>query len=389
MPRKYPQPAYRRHKARNAAVVTLNGKNHYLGPWQSPESHERYARLIAEWKRNNGDLSGPKPATPADTPLTVGELVLAYFRFAKRHYTKNGKPTSEVGCLRHALRPVRKLYGTTPAAEFGPRALKSVRQALVDAGRARKSLNKDVLRIKRVFRWAVEEELLPAAVSDRLRCVKGLGKGRTTARETGKVEPIPQEHVDAVLPHLPPPVAAMVRLQLLAGARPQDVIGLKPGQVADRGDGTWLYTPAGHKTEHLDRDKVIVLGPQAQAVLAPFLARDPDAFCFAPAEAVAWKLARQRKGRPATTDRDPGEYVNESYTRHSYRLAVTRACRKAGVPAWSPRRLRHTRATQIRTAFGSLEAAKAVLGHADTRVTEQHYAARDLGLAAEVMKKIG
>lgn len=47
------QPAYRLHKVRNCAGVTLNAKNHYLGPWQSPESHEKYARLIAEWRRMN------------------------------------------------------------------------------------------------------------------------------------------------------------------------------------------------------------------------------------------------------------------------------------------------------------------------------------------------
>jgi site-specific recombinase XerC len=69
-------------------------------------------------------------------------------------------------------------------------------------------------------------------------------------------------------------------------------------------------------------------------------------------------------------------------------VAVLRACRRAKVPAWTPNQLRHTRATQIRQAFGSLEAAKAVLGHADTRVTEI-YAERDLALAAEVMRQMG
>jgi integrase len=57
---------------------------------------------------------------------------------------------------------------------------------------------------------------------------------------------------------------------------------------------------------------------------------------------------------------------------------------------WSPRQLRHTHthASQIRAAFGTLEAANAVLGHADTRVTEM-YAQRDLELAANVMWKMG
>jgi hypothetical protein len=39
-------PAYRPHTARNCAVVTIHGKNHYLAPYGSAASHEKYARLI-------------------------------------------------------------------------------------------------------------------------------------------------------------------------------------------------------------------------------------------------------------------------------------------------------------------------------------------------------
>ncbi len=391
MPRPKSQPAYRRHKARYCAVVTVDGKNHYLGPWQSPESHEKYATLIAEWRRNNGTLPATPTAAPGDdhAPLTVGELILAYFQFAQGHYVKNGRPTSEQGCLKQALRPVRKLYGSTPAAEFGPRALKNVREAMIAAGRARTSINKDVHRIRRMLRWAVGEELLPAAAHERLRCVAALAKGKSAARETDRVLPVAEEDVRSTLPHLPPPVAAMAELQLLTGARPQEVIHLRPGDIT-AGDGVWYYAPSVHKTQHLGRDKCVVLGPRAMAVLQPFLDRDPLAYCFSPAESVAWQRARRAK-RP-TAARAPtiplGELVNPMYTRHSYLLAVRRACRRAKVPAWTPRQLRHTRATQIRHAFGSLEAAKAVLGHTDTRVTEI-YAERDLALAAEVMRQMG
>jgi integrase len=68
-------------------------------------------------------------------------------------------------------------------------------------------------------------------------------------------------------------------------------------------------------------------------------------------------------------------------------MAIQRACRRAGIPAWSPHQLRHTRATLIRQVYG-LEAAKAVLGHADTKITEI-YAARDIELASRVMQEIG
>jgi integrase len=203
---------------------------------------------------------------------------------------------------------------------------------------------------------------------------------------------VPEEHIRAVLPHLSPQVATMVQLQHLCGARPQEVILIRPRDVII-GPHVWLYQPCRHKTEHLDRSKVIMLGPKAQEVLRPWLDRDPDLYCFVPAEATAWNLSRSRRrvipirvgsrvGK-AQTRRVPGQ----CYTRHSYRLAIQRACRRAGIPVWSPHRLRHTRATTIRQVYG-LEAAKAVLGHTDTKITEI-YAERDVELASKIMKEIG
>jgi len=397
MPRTSCPPAYRLHKARNVAVVTINGKNHYLGRYGSPESHEKYAQFIAEWKRNGQQLLPSSSPTKAleEQPLLIDELILIYFRFAQSYYVKHGKPTSEQDNIRQALRFVRQLYGSTPAKDFGPKALKNVRQAMIDASRCRRLINKDAHRIRGMFRWAVEEELLPVEVHRQLVCVRGLRKGRSSAKETDPVRPVPEAHIEAVLPQLSPPVATMVQLQHLCGARPQEVVNLRPCEVVVEGD-VWLYYPHSHKTEHFDRDKVIVLGPKAQQVLRPWLDRDPAAYCFVPAEATAWQRRRSRRkvvkdgsatknvaGVTRTAKRKPGV----RYTRHSYCNAVRRACKRAGVPAWSPRQLRHTRATLIRKTYG-IEAAKAVLGHTETKITEI-YAERDLGLAVKVMREIG
>jgi hypothetical protein len=37
---------------------------------------------------------------------------------------------------------VRELYGSTNAADFGPLALKALRQKMIDAGKSRKYINK-------------------------------------------------------------------------------------------------------------------------------------------------------------------------------------------------------------------------------------------------------
>ena len=146
-------------------------------------------------------------------------------------------------------------------------ALKNVRQAMIDAGRSRKLINKDINRIRQMFGWAVESELLPVQVHQTLRRVKGLRKGRSAARETAPVEPVPEESIRAILPHLSPQVAAMIQLQHLCGARPQEVTTIRPCEVETDGD-VWLYQPRSHKTEHLDREKVIVLGPEARRFFA-------------------------------------------------------------------------------------------------------------------------
>jgi integrase len=393
MPRINRPPSYRLHKARNLAVVTLDGKNHYLGAYGSPESHEKYARLIAEWRANRQHLLPTAAARPAaDRSLSLEGLILAYWRHVEGYYVKDGRPTSEQDNILLALRFVRRAYGTTHAILFGPVALKFVRHAMIDAGRSRKLINKDVNRVRQLFGWAVESELLPVQVHQALRRVKGLRKGRPAARETAPVEPVSEAAIRAVLPHFSPQVAAMIQIQHLTGARPQEVVALRPCEVDTAGD-VWLYRPRSHKTARLDRGKVIALGPRAQEVLRPWLDRDPESCCFVPSETSAWNYRRLRREAPPAGRVDGGVArvmklaPGPRYTRHSYRTAIQRACRRAGIPAWSPRQLRHTRATLVRQAYG-LEAAKAVLGHADTKITEI-YAERDIGLAMRVMREIG
>ncbi len=127
---------------------------------------------------------------------------------------------------------------------------------------------------------------------------------------------------------------------------------------------------------------------------APALARSRHgSLCFVPTKPSAWNDRRLRRGGPPEVDvrdggpRSFGLRPGPKYTPQSYRTAVDQACQRAGFPVWSPRHLRHTRATLIRQAYG-LEAAKAVLSHADTKITEI-YAERDIGLAMRIMREIG
>jgi integrase len=367
-----------------------------LGKHGTEASHEGYRRLIAEW------ATSPRPHPAASrsivgVDLTVNELLVTYWdKHVVGYYTKHGRPTSEVDNIRQALRFLRRLFGSTPARAVGPQALKLVRQDMVEAGRCRSLVNKDINRIKAMFRWAVEHELLPVTTYQALQAVAGLRKGRSEAREAEPIGPVPEAHVRATLPFLSPQVAAMVQLQLATGARPGEVAALRPRDVTFGTDGVWAYRPGSHKCEHFDRRRMIMLGPLAQELLRPWLARDPDAFCFSPAEVVAARNARQRACRrspmtasqPAyrrkpTPERAPGA----AYSCNAYRTAVQRACVKAGLPPWTPLQLRHNAATAIRARFG-LEAAQVIMGHAQANITEV-YAEKDLALARRVAAEVG
>jgi hypothetical protein len=132
-------PSLRRHKPSEQGVVTLSGKDHYLGRWPAearrpPEAVRlEYDRLIAEWLANGRR----RPAPDAPT-VSINELILAFWRHAEQHYRRDdGTSTSELGEFRYSLRPLRELYGPAPAAEFSPLKLKAVRQRMIDAGLCR------------------------------------------------------------------------------------------------------------------------------------------------------------------------------------------------------------------------------------------------------------
>jgi len=90
-------------------------------------------------------------------------------------------------------------------------------------------------------------------------------------------------------------VADMARFERLTGCRPGEVCQLRPIDVDQSGE-VWEYRPASHKTEHHNRDRVIFIGPQAQAVLLKYLARSATAYCFSPAES---EQERHERYRPA------------------------------------------------------------------------------------------
>jgi integrase len=248
-------PKYRRHKASGQAFVQVKGCRQYLGKYGTPKSKELYARVIAELAvRPAAVLPATLAAKPTD--LTIVELAAAHLDFAETYYRKNGQPTRSIEEVKAAIQILTGLYGRMSAAEFGPLRLLAIQSALAEGGLARSYVNKLVGYIKRIFKWGVSREMVPASVHTAISTVEGLKKGRTTAAEPEPVKPVADDIVEATLPQLPRIVADMVQFQRLTGCRPGEVCQLRPMDV-DRSGKVWEYRPASHKTDYRGRERVI------------------------------------------------------------------------------------------------------------------------------------
>jgi integrase len=315
------------------------------------------------------------------------ELILGYYG-----HVVATMPDVEVDKVRTAMRPVREMYGETPAAKFGPVAFQAVRRKLIDDGLSISTIRDRMGIIKRMIGWGVANEMLSGDALHRLQAVPKLKTGRDGVKPSRKVKPVPDEHVEAILPHLQPTVRAMVELQRLTGMRPNELFRLTTGQI-DRSRDPWIYSPTAHKTASRGKDRLIPLGPRSQALLQPWLKADPGAVLFSPREAsqrfheACMKPHRTVRQRAKKRKRAPKRIPGEMYNKNSYLIAVERACGRAGVPVFRPNQIRHSYATRVRHEHG-LEAAQVLLGHSKVATT-QLYAEKNLALALDVAKKIG
>jgi integrase len=430
-----PPPEYRQRPGRTQALVTLTDaatkqrRDYWLGEYGTPESREAYHQIIAEWEARGRRLPPPRSPQPAATSTAgpaIVELANEFLRFAEEHQDQK----HHCG-FKTAFAVLRRHFGQVPAAEFGPKKLRTIRDAMIHQAAAtrdgrvwcRKYINAQVQRIRQLFKWGAAHERVPVSVCQSLATLDPLRRGRTAAREL----------LDAVRPFLNRPVRALVELQLLTGARTGELLGLRPCDVEmDEEKQVWLYRPEQHKNAFREQERVVFFGPKAQKILRPFLRGRPlTAYMFSPAEADAERrkaLHNKRVtpdghgNRPGTKRREnPKRKPGERYTTASYYRSIRYACdrafplarvlrRKKGENhrAWAarlgerwaevvewwkqhrfhPHQLRHNAATLLRREFG-LEAAQLALGHASAQITDAVYAERDRARVIEIMRKIG
>jgi len=437
-------PAYQHHKATGQGCVKLNGKFHYLGKYDSAESKAAYDDLMSRWLAKGRQLPPDDDAAPAASrapepdSLAVNDLIYRYVNRCAEYYRKAGHPTSEAAVIKSALQHLKATHGKTLVRNFGPRALKEVREAMIRSERitphgikqrlCRHVVNSYVARIKGMFKWGLEEELVPADVYVKLTSVKALAEGRTAARETEPVRPVPDAHVEAIREHVGRHVWALVELLALTGARAGEIVIMRGCDLDVTGD-IWFYRPGRHKNQHRGQPRVIDLGPRAQTIIKEFLKPDLTAYIFSPADAVAEHHAEERRSRktkvqPSQQDRSKPESQvapGDHYTTDSLRRAIARGCDRAFPPPeplskhedeteaewqarltdeqkaafaawqkehrWTPHQVRHAVATKLRKQYG-IEVSRARLGHSKIDTTEI-YAEQDREKLRQVVEATG
>lgn len=330
-------------------------------------------RIIeAEAKKKKFERTRPKDA------ITVHQLCDKYAEYSKEYYRRpDGTPTSTAAANAIHVRLFRELFGDRYIAELEHHDMLTLRDALIDSGISRTTVNERMATVKRMITWALDEDLIYAQTKAELTQVSTLKRNRSRARETDPVTAVVQEYVDAVIAAVPECLGHMIRVNELTGMRPEEICSMRWADI-ERRDDVWIYRPQHWKTEHLGQPRAVVIGPRAINLIVQHEGESDYVFSAAVANMQYLKKIRElrkSKVQPSQVDRsidNPLRIKGDHYTVDSYRRAVTRKCASLGIPEWTPNQLRHNCATNIRRAFG-IDAAGAVLGHSlGMRITNRY-----------------
>ncbi|MCK5941507.1 MAG: tyrosine-type recombinase/integrase [Planctomycetes bacterium] len=352
-------PGMLRHSSGQARVV-LDGKVHYLGKWGTPGAHARYADLIQRWQDGELVTTAPVDAT-APRKTTISGVTLAYDEWIERTrlYRKNGRPTTQLGLIRRALKELNHFVGDVPATKFTSALLIAHRDNLREKeGLSIQGINRKVGLIKQMVAWAAERALMPETNAALIRAVRPL-RGAVQRRR----KPVPLEDLKKAIPFLVPVIADMTRLQYLLACRPGEVCQMRWEDIDVPEDSAmpWRYRVAGAKTEHHGCEVVYFAHESAKEILRRHMRLPKQGFVF--------RTSRR-----------------ECYTTKDYTRSLRRAARQAEVSEFTAHQIRHLALTTIANdPRGGHAAASAAANHSSRSMTDQ-YVHNDVKLAAEATK---
>lgn len=348
------------------------GKWYYFGRYDEPGSLARYKAFRRQCQREIEAYEIDRLIQQADRVeiITVHQL---FARFEK-HVIQNRSAAyaRQVQRLRAAAK--RSFRKRMPVAAVGSHAITRFRRLLARGGWTSavgyvaapwsKSVVIGHMRIvAAMFSWGVSEGIVPVATYERVKAA---------CRETVKMrKPMQQRDPPdwSVIQRIEPFVSRStwdrIQVQYLTGMRPGEVCRMRLSELERSQDGLWFLRPRHHKTAWRGATKEIVIGPQAIAILRPYVelvgsrkASKPDSkWDYLFTEATAWLLWRRlespmyhRRMVKRRQRQAEGKRVDKIRVAGpaSYYQAVHNGIRKAnamgvGIPYWHPHELHELR----------------------------------------------
>ena len=431
--------AYRLHKGKNQGYVQYprqcddrRPQETFPGEYGSPESQAAYEKSLAHFLAYGTLPPWIKQSTPPPEefkPQRGGMVTVA--QLCQEFLTAQGPGycASERAAYRVVIDRICSLPAAPPVAGFKRPMLRHVRHQMVVLGNSRRYIDSQVTRIRGMFDWGVDEDLVPPKVAAGLKSLRRLKP--MEAPSYPPIEPVADAVVAQTLPHLPTEAADLVQLLRLTGARPSELMGLKAGDIIQTRPALWEYHLAKHKMAHKGQRRCSYFGPQAIEILQRLIGErgqralllvQPDweglkaqhswdagerllklfheggwksspswweylqensrkLVGLAPSRAQAvFRRAKQGAKRPRSKAGKP-------WNRHRFAQLIQRTCQKHGIEHWTPYQLRHAAACQA-VQHGSLAAAQHMLGH-KLATTTNHYVKGDHNGAARLVAQLG
>lgn len=258
-------------------------------------------------------------------------------------YAAHFRAASTITRYRTALNALTASLGECELAEVTPEALKAwhgERAAAV----APATLSVDTVVVRRLFRSALKEGLLPADPSEALdrvpvsRQAKDLGATWASAR-------------DAISGHAKKPYRAALLLLLQSGLRIGELVHLRKEDVAD--GALWVRPHGGWRPKSKSSCRRIPETGEA-------------------AECLKLLKACARNGYVVELGSEPKRRLRE---------ALARACGAAGITRLKPHDLRRLFATHLCELGIHIEAARKLMGHASVTTTQRYFCLQERSLA--------
>lgn len=337
-------PSLRHHKASGRSYVTIPGtkKVVYFGPSGVIDTQLAYTKWVEEYiKQSSGEI---RTTVPRKVHTWAG-LLAWWLEECRREYVRlDGRPTGEYGVCKRAAQLVADFgLGSIQLKEISRQHMHLVRDRLA-MGRKKisaKTIREYMGRLVRCFSKAEKQDWITSEQFIRLsrwERVRGFGK------KSRQIEPIPVRHLAMLRRSLDERWRAIFNFHLYTGQRAETAITASSKEITCR-EEPWQYVPRQHKGRHRGQKLVILMGPKARKVVAPFLI----------AAKAGGLLFPTSKGGTILKD--------------TYRNVFVRKCKELGLPAYTPRQIRHTSATYLKLKGVDTDVIGAILGHQSTNIT--------------------